>query len=321
MPAVRQRAAPGRGGRHGRASSDLRAAVAELRAGGGVRGEGLVTGEKEVVCQNCGGRTTFTGTLTSTRCPYCATPIQRDDVHDAPERLPVDGVLPVHRRPHGRHRGAAGSGSAAAGSPRPSSRSTAGPAPSRASTPRTSPTTRRRSPPTPASAGTPTPSRSAPGRTSAPRSGSAGPGAPGRSGSTSTTSRWPRTTASTARHVAALEPWPLGQVQPFSPEFLAGHLSRTYDHDVDACFVQARAEMERVDRHRGPPRHRRRPAAGALQGHPLGRDDLQAPAAADLAARGGLEQPDVPGARSTAPRARSRASGPTARSRSPPSRR
>lgn len=50
--------------------------------------------QKEIVCQNCGGHTTFTGTLTAVRCPYCATPIQRDDVHDAPDRLPVDAVLP-----------------------------------------------------------------------------------------------------------------------------------------------------------------------------------------------------------------------------------
>ena len=50
--------------------------------------------QKEIVCQNCGGHTTFTGTLTALRCPYCATPIQRDDVHDAPDRLPIDAVLP-----------------------------------------------------------------------------------------------------------------------------------------------------------------------------------------------------------------------------------
>lgn len=49
---------------------------------------------REVVCQNCGGRTSFEGTLTATRCPYCATPIQRDDLQRAPERLPIDGVLP-----------------------------------------------------------------------------------------------------------------------------------------------------------------------------------------------------------------------------------
>ncbi|MDL9936681.1 hypothetical protein QSJ18_08015 [Gordonia sp. ABSL1-1] len=50
--------------------------------------------EHEVICQNCGGRTVFTGTLTATRCPYCASSIQRDDVHQAPETIPVDGVVP-----------------------------------------------------------------------------------------------------------------------------------------------------------------------------------------------------------------------------------
>lgn len=54
---------------------------------------------KEIVCQNCGGHTTFLGTLTAVRCPYCATPIQRDDVHDAPDRLPVDAVLPFRVDP------------------------------------------------------------------------------------------------------------------------------------------------------------------------------------------------------------------------------
>ena len=52
-------------------------------------------GDKEVVCQNCGGHSMFTGTLTSLRCPYCNTPIQRDDVQDSPTRLPIDGVLPL----------------------------------------------------------------------------------------------------------------------------------------------------------------------------------------------------------------------------------
>ena len=32
--------------------------------------------------------------LTSNNCPYCLTPIQRDERHDAPDRLPVDGVVP-----------------------------------------------------------------------------------------------------------------------------------------------------------------------------------------------------------------------------------
>lgn len=49
---------------------------------------------KEIVCQNCGGHTVFSGSITATKCPYCATPIQRDDVQNAPARLPIDGVLP-----------------------------------------------------------------------------------------------------------------------------------------------------------------------------------------------------------------------------------
>ncbi len=50
---------------------------------------------REIVCQNCGGHTRFDGTWTATRCPYCNTPIQRDDLKLAPGRLPVDGILPL----------------------------------------------------------------------------------------------------------------------------------------------------------------------------------------------------------------------------------
>lgn len=53
------------------------------------------TGDKEVVCQSCGGHTMFTGTLTAVRCPYCATPVQRNDIHASPARLPVDAILPL----------------------------------------------------------------------------------------------------------------------------------------------------------------------------------------------------------------------------------
>ncbi|MEC3956058.1 hypothetical protein VMT65_23685 [Nocardia sp. CDC153] len=67
------------------------AALREMQAG---QAGPQVTGEWEVKCQNCGGTTGFTGSLTATKCPYCATPIQRDDVHNAPARLPVDGVVP-----------------------------------------------------------------------------------------------------------------------------------------------------------------------------------------------------------------------------------
>ncbi|RMI32407.1 hypothetical protein EBN03_14810 [Nocardia stercoris] len=73
---------------------DLASAMAQLREWQAEDAGPQLTGDHEVKCQNCGGTTAFAGTLTATRCPYCATPIQRDDVYNAPARLPVDGVLP-----------------------------------------------------------------------------------------------------------------------------------------------------------------------------------------------------------------------------------
>lgn len=52
------------------------------------------TGQSQVRCSACGGSVVFTGSLTSSECPYCASPIQLDDVHDAEHRIPADGVLP-----------------------------------------------------------------------------------------------------------------------------------------------------------------------------------------------------------------------------------
>lgn len=48
---------------------------------------------KEVRCGGCGGSVSFTGTLTSSECPYCATPIQRENIHAMEGRIGVDGVL------------------------------------------------------------------------------------------------------------------------------------------------------------------------------------------------------------------------------------
>jgi hypothetical protein len=44
--------------------------------------------------------------------------------------------------------------------------------------------------------------------------------------------------------VTALEPWPTQQAKPFSAEYVAGHLSRTYDRDVEACLGEARQRMD-----------------------------------------------------------------------------
>lgn len=48
----------------------------------------------EVRCDSCGSNVIFDGTLTSTECPYCASPIQRENVHQGGFQVPVDAVLP-----------------------------------------------------------------------------------------------------------------------------------------------------------------------------------------------------------------------------------
>ncbi len=74
---------------------DLQATMNELVGAGPVGLASIGGNEHVVTCQACGGKTIFNGSLTATRCPYCATPIQRDDVQDAPERLALDAVLPL----------------------------------------------------------------------------------------------------------------------------------------------------------------------------------------------------------------------------------
>ena len=48
----------------------------------------------EIRCDSCGGVLVFVGPLTSSECPYCAAPIQRENVHVSKQRISVDGVLP-----------------------------------------------------------------------------------------------------------------------------------------------------------------------------------------------------------------------------------
>lgn len=60
----------------------------------GVPNEENGDAEHAIRCGSCGAEVVFQGTLTSSQCPYCACPLQRDKIHDAPTRIPVDGVLP-----------------------------------------------------------------------------------------------------------------------------------------------------------------------------------------------------------------------------------
>ncbi len=50
--------------------------------------------ELEVECPSCNAVVAFRGSLTSRTCAYCASPIQRSDVHCASDRIGVDAVLP-----------------------------------------------------------------------------------------------------------------------------------------------------------------------------------------------------------------------------------
>lgn len=58
------------------------------------RGRNDETGNQELRCESCGGTVMFEGTLTSTHCPWCSAPIQRESIHTATHRIPVDAVLP-----------------------------------------------------------------------------------------------------------------------------------------------------------------------------------------------------------------------------------
>jgi hypothetical protein len=49
---------------------------------------------QELSCESCGATIVFSGTLTSKECDYCGAPRQRGGVHQAADRVPVDGVLP-----------------------------------------------------------------------------------------------------------------------------------------------------------------------------------------------------------------------------------
>lgn len=66
----------------------------KLQAKQGVPNEENGDAEHAIRCGSCGAEVVFQGTLTSSQCPYCACPLQRDKIHDAPTRIPVDGVLP-----------------------------------------------------------------------------------------------------------------------------------------------------------------------------------------------------------------------------------
>ncbi|QDV51609.1 hypothetical protein [Gimesia fumaroli] len=50
--------------------------------------------QQEVQCESCGATLMFVDTVTSSECPYCASPIQLEKAHTSDKRVPVDAVLP-----------------------------------------------------------------------------------------------------------------------------------------------------------------------------------------------------------------------------------
>jgi hypothetical protein len=204
--------------------------------------------EKEIVCQNCGGHTTFGGTLTATRCPYCATPIQRDDVHDAPNRLPVDAVLPFQvAEPAAREVVQKWIKSRWFAPNEFKKYSEVGSFTSVYASYFTFD----------ASANTDYTGER--GTTYTVTVGS------GQNRRTETRIRWSpargrvhnkfddmpvlANTGLDEAKVTALEPWPTNRARPYSAEYVAGHLSRTYDRTAEQCFEPARQRMEQeIDR-------------------------------------------------------------------------
>lgn len=75
---------------------DFRAMLEEMKARHleGHQDDESAEAEHAIRCSSCGAEVIFQGTLTSSQCPYCAVPLQRDKIHDAPTRIPVDAMLP-----------------------------------------------------------------------------------------------------------------------------------------------------------------------------------------------------------------------------------
>ena len=201
------------------------------------------TGEKEIVCQSCGGHTTFSGTLTAIRCPYCATPIQRDDIHDAPARLAVDGVIPFQvekERARAQLEGWINGRWFA-------------------------PTEFKKYNETGAFSSVYAAYFTYDAQTSTRYHGQRGDHytvtvGSGENQRTETRTSWSNVSGTVADvfddltvlandgfdhdRVKELEPWPTQSASPFSPQFVAGHFCRTYDHDAEASFGEAQQEIE-----------------------------------------------------------------------------
>ena len=221
---------------------DLRTALSALQAGR-LQGQQMALTEKEIVCQNCGGHSTFHGSMTAERCPYCATPIQRNDIQDAPNRLAVDGVVPFLI-----------------------DQKTATEAIEKwINSRRFAPTEFKTYNRTGSFASVYTAYFTYDADTQTDYTGRRGDDytvtvGSGNDQHTETRTEWHSVSGQVAnsfddvtvfandgfdkKRVNKLEPWPTQTAKPYSPEFVAGHLCRTYDHDVEECLGEATTVME-----------------------------------------------------------------------------
>ncbi len=200
-------------------------------------------GLRELRCTACGAVVSFAGTLASTECAYCGASLQLDGVYDAPDRVPVDGVLPFiveRKRARGnlaawvrsrwfapndfRRRGVEGRFNGVFAPYWTFDSATA------------THYTGRRGDHYWVTTGT------------------------GKNKRRERRTRWRSVSGAFRRffddilivasgglpqkRVNALEPWPLARCRPFNQEMLAGFLARTYDVELDAGFTLARAQMD-----------------------------------------------------------------------------
>lgn len=197
---------------------------------------------QELVCPNCHGRVGFVGTLTATRCPFCAAPVQRSDIAAAPDRLPVDGIVPFgidqNVAQDGVDQWIAGRWFAPNGFKKYSR--------------------------TGSFAGVYLPFFTFDADTVTDYTGQRGDNytvtvGSGKNRRTETRIRWRHASGTVGvgfddvaigaenslepDRMRNLEPWPTGQAVTFRPEYVAGKLARSYDRDLATCHVDAQARM------------------------------------------------------------------------------
>lgn len=197
----------------------------------------------EVSCSNCGATVSFDGTLTSSHCAYCATPLQRDQAHRSPERLSVDGVLPfLVEQPRAQANLRAWVKSLWFAPNAFLKQGVEG-----------------------KFQGVYLPFFTFDSLTFTRYSGQRGDHytvvvGTGKEQRVETRVRWSSASGSFQRFfddtlvlaaqgmnrdlMHALEPWPLGKVRPFQESYLAGFAARTYDLELPTCFDEAKARIE-----------------------------------------------------------------------------